>query len=71
MRGATLSISYNKLFKILIDRNIKKGDLCEIAKISPSSLAKFRNGANVNTDIIVKICNALNCEPGDIMELSL
>jgi len=65
-----LGVSYNKLFKILIDKNMKKGDLCAAAGISPSSLAKLRNGENVNTDILVKICRTLHCEPGDIMELS-
>ena len=66
----TLGVSYNKLFKLLIDKNMKKGDLCAAASVSPSSLAKLRNGENVNTDIIVRICRTLQCEPGDIMELS-
>ena len=65
-----MGVCYNKLFKLLIDKNMKKGDLCEAANVSPSSLAKLRNGENVNTDILVRICRALNCEPGDIMELS-
>ena len=50
--------------------NMKKGELCEAAGVSPSSLAKLRNGENVNTDILVRICRTLHCEPGDIMELS-
>ena len=66
----TLGVSYNKLFKLLIDMNMKKGDLCAAASVSPSSLAKLRNGENVNTDIIVRICRTLQCEPGDIMALS-
>lgn len=65
-----VGVCYNKLFKLLIDKNMKKGDLCTAARVSPSSLAKLRNGENVNTDIIVKICHVLQCEPGDIMELS-
>ena len=65
-----VGISYNKLFKLLIDKNMMKGDLCQSAKVSPSSLAKLRNGENVNTDILVRICRVLQCEPGDIMELS-
>ena len=65
-----MGVSYNKLFKLLIDKNMKKGDLCEAASVSPSSLAKLRNGENVNTDILVRICRTLHCEPGDIMELS-
>ena len=65
-----MGVSYNKLFKLLIDKNMKKGDLCEFANVSPSSLAKLRNGENVNTDILVRICKTLQCEFGDIMELS-
>ena len=65
-----VGVSYNKLFKLLIDKNMKKGELCEAASVSPSSLAKLRNGENVNTDILVRICKTLHCEPGDIMELS-
>ena len=65
-----IGVSYKKLFKLLIDMNIKKGDLCEAASVSPSSLAKLRNGENVNTDILVRICRTLHCEPGDIMELT-
>jgi DNA-binding Xre family transcriptional regulator len=62
--------SYNKLFKLLIDKDMKKGDLCEAASVSPSSLAKLKNGENVNTDILVRICRMLQCKPDDIMELS-
>ena len=65
-----MGVSYKKLFKLLIDKNMKKGSLCEAAKVSPSSLAKLRNGENVNTDILVRICRTLQCEPGDIMELA-
>ena len=65
-----MGVCYNKLFKLLIDKNMKKGDLCESAKVSPSSLAKLRNGENVNTDILVRICRTLHCELDDIMELS-
>lgn len=66
-----MNVSYKKLFKLLIDKNMKKGDLCEAANVSPSSLAKLRNGENVNTDLLVKICQTLNCELGDIMELAV
>jgi len=65
-----MGVSYNKLFKLLIDKNMKKGELCDNANVSPSSLAKLRNGENVNTDILVRICKVLNCDLGDIMELS-
>jgi DNA-binding Xre family transcriptional regulator len=64
-----MGVCYNKLFKLLIDKNMKKGDLCEASNVSPSSLAKLRNGENVNTDILVRICRTLHCELGDIMEI--
>ena len=64
-----MSFCYNKLFKLLIDKNMKKGFLCAEAQISPSSLAKLRNGENVNTDILVRICKTLSCELSDIMDL--
>ncbi|MDR2034716.1 MAG: helix-turn-helix transcriptional regulator [Helicobacteraceae bacterium] len=64
-----MGTNYNKLFKLLIDKRMKKGDLCEAASISPSSLAKLRNGENVNTDILVRICKALGCDFADIIEL--
>ena len=70
MGARIIGVSYKKLFKLLIDIDMKKGDLCEAASVSPSSLAKLRNGENVNTDILVRICRVLHCEPGDIMELS-
>jgi len=65
-----MGVSYKKLWKVLIDRDMKKRDLCEIAGISTTSVAKLGKGENVNTDILVKICKALNCELSDIMELN-
>ena len=64
-----LGVSYNKLFKLLIDKKMKKGDLCAAASVSPSSLAKLRNGENVTTDVLFKICNVLDCDIADIMEI--
>ncbi|MDR0569833.1 MAG: helix-turn-helix transcriptional regulator [Clostridiales Family XIII bacterium] len=64
-----MGIIYNKLWKLLIDRRMKKGDLQREAGISSASMAKLSKGKNVNTEILVKICNALAVEPGDIMEL--
>jgi len=60
--------SFNKLFKLLIDKGIKKKDLCEIAGVSPTSIAKLVHGGNVSTDMLCKICCALDCDIGDIME---
>ena len=63
-----MRFSYNKLFKLLIDRGIKKKELCEMAEISATSMAKLGHGGNVNTEVLLKICDALNCDIGDIME---
>jgi len=61
--------SYKKLWKLLIDRDMKKRDLCLKAGVSTTSLAKLAKGENVNTDILVKICRALECDLGDIAEI--
>jgi len=61
--------SYKKLFKLLIDRDMNKKMLGEAAGISLSSLSKLAKGETVNVEILIKICNALDCEMGDIMEL--
>lgn len=65
-----MRFSYNKLFKLLIDKGIKKKELCEMADISATSIAKLGHGGNVNTEVLLKICNALNCDVGDIMEFT-
>ena len=61
-------ISYNKLWKILIDKGMNKQDLGKIANISPASIAKLGKGANVTTDVLLKICKALDCNLEDIIE---
>lgn len=58
-----------KLWKLLIDKNLKKKDLQKMAGISSSSIAKLGRNENVNTEIINKICNALDCDTSDIMEM--
>ncbi len=63
-----MALSYKKLFKLLIDRNMKKKDLCEKAGISTTSVSKLAKDQNVNTEIIEKVCEALDCEVEDIME---
>ena len=65
-----MSVSYKKLWKILIDRDMKKKDLCVAAGISHASMAKLGKNENVTTDVLVKICTALQCDIGDIMELT-
>ena len=63
-----MRISYNKLWKLLIDKGMTKRDLGKIANISPASIAKLGKGANVTTDVLLKICEALECNLEDIME---
>ena len=63
------NISYKKLWKLLIDKNLKKKDLQKMAGISSSSIAKLGRNENVNTEIINKICNALDCDTSEIMEM--
>ena len=61
--------NYNKLFKLLIDKRMKKGELCAAAGINGTSLAKLNRGECVTTDILVKICGVLKCDFSDIMEM--
>ncbi|HBG22763.1 MAG: helix-turn-helix transcriptional regulator [Syntrophaceticus sp.] len=61
--------SYKKLWKLLIDRDMLKKDLREAAGISTASMAKLGKGENVTTDVLVKICKALDCDISDIVEI--
>lgn len=63
-----MRISYNKLWKMLIDKNMKKSDLKDKAGISSASVAKLGKGDNITTDILIKICEAMDCHLEDIME---
>lgn len=65
-----MSASYKKLFKLLIDREMKIKDLAEKAGVSQATLTKMKkDGASVSSDVLVKICTALNCTMDDIMEI--
>ena len=64
-----MSVSYKKLWKLLIDKNMSKMDLLEAAGLSTGTLAKLGKNGNVTTDILVKICIALDCDVSDIMEI--
>ena len=66
-----MAISYKKLWKLLIDRDMKKKDLMAPAGVSQSSITKTGHNDNVNTEVLVKICLALNCDIGDIAEIIL
>lgn len=65
-----MAVSYNKLWKLLIDKNMKKKDLGEAAGISNSLIAKLGKNENVTVEVLVKICSALDCGIGDIMEIT-
>ena len=64
-----MAVSYKKLWKLLIDRDMKKKDLCAVAGISHASVAKLGKNENVTKDVLVKICTALKCDISDIMEI--
>ena len=67
--GGNMIFSYKKLWKLLIDRDMKKKDLCAKAGISTATMSKLVKGESVTTESILKICVALNCETSDIMEI--
>ena len=62
-------ISYNKLWKMLIDKKMNRKDLRQQAKISTASIAKLGKSENITTDVLLKICKALDCDITDIMEI--
>jgi DNA-binding Xre family transcriptional regulator len=64
-----MAVSYKRLFKLLIDRDMKKKDLCELAGVSPATITKLSNGENVTMEVIEKICMNLNCSADDILEI--
>lgn len=64
-----MAISYKKLWKLLIDKDMKKKDLQRLAGVSSASITKLGKNENVNTAILDKICLALNCDIADIMEI--
>ena len=63
------SVCYKKLWKLLIDRDMKKKDLCALAHISPASVTKMGRNGHVTTEVLQKICIALDCQIGDVMEI--
>lgn len=64
-----MGVSYKKLFKLMIDRDMKKKDLRELAGIGNSTMTKLANNENVTMEVIAKICNALECKMDDIVEI--
>lgn len=64
-----MHLSYNKLWKLLIDKNMNKQELRKVSGISSASIAKLGKGANITTDVLLRICKALDCDLYDIVEL--
>ena len=64
-----MAVSYKKLWKMLIDRDMKKKDQIELCDISKYTITRMNNGENINVETLAKICNALKCGFDDIMEL--
>ena len=62
-------VSYKKLWKLLIDKDMKKKDLQAMSGISWSSITKMSKGEHVSMDVLMKICLTLNCDIGDIVEM--
>lgn len=63
-------MNYNKLWKLLIDKNLMKKDLREMAGLSTNVIAKMGKGGDVSTEVLRKICNALDCDLTDIVEIA-
>ena len=69
MGGGYMPISYNKLWKLLIDKSMMKKDLMAEAKISPSTMAKMGKNEPVSMEVLIRICQVLKCDIGDIVEI--
>ena len=65
-----MAVSYRNLWKLLIDKDMKKKDLREASGISTNALAKMGKNESVTVDVIEKVCTTLNCDVGDIMEIT-
>ncbi len=63
-----MKVSYNKLWKLLIDKKMNKTKLRELAQMSPNTMAKLGKDETISMDIILRICEVLKCDVGDIME---
>lgn len=63
-----LEVSYKKLWKLLIDKDMKKKDLQKLAGISWASVTKMSKNENVSMEVLLKVCQALNCNIGDIVD---
>ena len=66
-----MAISYNKLWKLLIDKNMKKKELQRLSGVSSTTISKLGRNENVNTEILQKICTALKCDICDVVEFTI
>ena len=66
-----MGVTYNKLFKLLIDKKMKKKDLQDISGLSPATMAKLSKDEYVSMDVLVKICTSLHVDVGDILEVTI
>ncbi len=64
-----MAVSYKPLFKLMIDRDIKRGDIVRMSGVAYSTLGKMANGENVNMSVVEKICLALDCRVEDVVEI--
>jgi DNA-binding Xre family transcriptional regulator len=64
-----MKITYKKLWKLLIDHNMKKGELGKLAKMSPNTIAKLSKNETVSLEILLRVCEVFQCDIGDIMEV--
>ena len=64
-----MAVSYNRLFKLMIDRKMRKKDLCELAGVSTSTMSKMRREEIVSLEVIDRICQKLNCNVEDVLEI--
>ena len=69
MRGVSMSISYKKLWHILLDKDLKKKDLAEMAGVRTYTINKLNRNENVTVEVLAKICRALDCTMDDILEV--
>ena len=63
-----MKVNYDRFFKLLIDKKMKKGDLCKRAGISTNTMAIMAKGLNLNVDVLARICGVLNCTMDEILE---
>ena len=64
-----MAVSYKRLWKLLIDKDIKKKDLSTMSGVSPATITKMGKGGHVTTEVLLKICTALHCQMEDIIEI--